>query len=177
MRLYDGHLKEYRFEETAEQIERVLMIGGVLCWVVRNSIQNWQENCQSEREKLHFVDELGLWASITIIAAPHGRPPTTGERYMPNHDNVYVFSKKAPPKVSEPIRDVPNRIAGSRYPTNSDVQSEWHERPVSSSVDCEVAPFGYRDTIWRYLSGGMKTATDISPRTTMRRCRKVLQKT
>jgi site-specific DNA-methyltransferase (adenine-specific) len=66
----------YRWEDfvqIAQQLSRITMVGGVICWVLRNQIVNERENCQAEREKLYFVDELGLWSSHTIIGAPMRR--------------------------------------------------------------------------------------------------------
>ena len=157
--------KDFRYEwdeftSIAQQLARITMVGGMICWVLRNQIRNKQENCQAEREKMYFVDKLGLRAFQTIIGVPTGCPITNRRhgRYVSNFDYIYVLSKGDPRHV-ELLRDKPNKCAGKIKNERKVREADGTER-VACAGDYEIAKFGYRTNVWSYNTGGGHTATD-----------------
>ena len=163
MRTYGDEVGGYDwnvFTAIAEQLARITMVGGVICWVLRNKIHKGSENCQAEREKLHFVDELGLRPFQTIIGAPLGCPITNDRhgRYVANCDYIYVFSKERP-RYAHVIRDKRNRRAGAIKSQRLTREPDGTEK-VACGGNHVIPEFGLRTNVWQYPVGGCHTATD-----------------
>jgi len=159
MRTYGGHAYTWEtFTNVATELVRITMEGGVICWVVRNQIVKEEEILQAEREKLFFVDHLGLLPHQTIIGTPCGLPMPQKRRYASNFDYVYVLTKGRPRNVNI-IRDRRNRLFGS-IKNNRLIRKANGTARLACGGDYAIAKWGFRSNLWSYSTGGNHTATD-----------------
>ncbi len=149
IRHYGGH--PFDFEPMADQLWRVLMPGGVVCWHVADQIKNRTESGTSARQKLHF-HELGFCVNTLIVETEIAHPQTR-YRYGPSVQYVYVLSKGRP-RVFEPIRDIPNKHIGHMR-TFVRREPDGTRRHRRQHVATE--PFRMRGPVWRYNPGSHAT--------------------
>lgn len=143
MRTYDGC--QWNFQTIASQIERVLLPGGILCWVVNDSIQDGCESLTSTKQKIFFVEELGMRCRTLIYQKPNFSHPNKNW-YHSVFEYVFVLSK-GNPKAWNPITDRKNKTAGCVG--NLGVNT-FTERDGSKSVRAKkiTAELGKRHNIW-----------------------------
>lgn len=72
LRTYGGH--DWDFEGVAAQLERVLLPGGVIVWVVADQTKDGSESGESFQQALHFKS-LGLNLHDTMFYKTH-KPPS-----------------------------------------------------------------------------------------------------
>jgi len=77
--------------------------------------------------------------------------------YCNAFEYMFVFSQGAP-KTWHPLRDRPNRYAGTIM-TGSVRNTDGSTKPKHSAGQA-VAPFGYRNNVWSYDVGFMKSSPD-----------------
>jgi len=98
---YDN-LREYKgytfdFEQTAQQIFRVLKTGGVCVWVVGDTTKGFRESRTSFEQAL-FFDSIGLWLLDTMIFLKKDYPPAypSLRRYANQFEYMFVLTKGRP---------------------------------------------------------------------------------
>lgn len=151
IRDFGGH--PFHFEPMADQLWRVLMPGGVVCWHVADQIKDHSESGTSARQKLYF-QELGFSVNTLVIdvIAGNTRP---SRRYGASLQYVFVLSKGRP-RVFNPIQDIENRYAGqkkrifNRQPNGTMYFRREHVIPTH----------GRRTAIWHYATGLHHTSND-----------------
>ncbi len=144
----------FDFQEIARQIFRVLKPGGVLVWVVGDSVGKTGKSFTSFRQALYFK-EIGFYAHDHMIyekntsSFPARR---NGKRYTQIFENMFVLSKLTPPKTANLIFDKPNRWAGW---INWGKKSHRNvEGELVAGKDIKPVPeFSPRNNIWRYNVG------------------------
>jgi DNA modification methylase len=151
IRLYGGH--PFNFEAMANELWRVLMPGGVVCWHVADQIKRRTESGTSARDKLYFHD-LGFCVNTLIVdvIAAHARPHG---RYGASLQYVFVLAKGRP-NVFNPIKDIKNKNAGQRRRfykrlpdgTRSFVRSR------------QIPKYRMRSAVWHYETGRHHTSND-----------------
>ena len=144
IQVYGGH--PFDFKAMADEIWRVTMNGGVVCWNVGDQITDYTESCTSARQKLYFR-ELGFKVNtlVTEIEKPY---PATRYRYGARLQFVFVLSKGIP-RTFNPIKDVKNRHLGDSRPfTWRDSNGGRNIRPHHTT-----AMYRVRGSVWRYLGG------------------------
>ncbi len=146
MRHFGGH--PFHFEPMADQLWRVLMPGGVVCWHVADQVKNHTESGTSARQKLYF-HELGFCVNTMIIEMDIAFPQTR-YRYGPSVQYVHVLSKGRP-RVFKPLRDIPTKRTGR---AGSFVRREPDGTRRHRSGHVTTEPFRIRGPIWRYNPGG-----------------------
>src|ERR1700722_4407697 len=69
---YGGH--DWDFERTAQHLYRVMVDGGVVCWEVRDQINNGAISLTSHKQALYFI-ECGFRCheQIVIERSTHGK--------------------------------------------------------------------------------------------------------
>lgn len=161
-----GDLREYGggvsygwddFTAIATELTRITMNGGVIVWVVQNIIKKGREVIQSEKEKVFFVEECGLWAHQTIIATAKAGTMSPRRRYASSYThNVYVFSNGRPRHVHV-LRDKKNKRAGEIKDARLERRGDLPERVARETA---IAPYGYRSNVWVQNVGGVHTSTE-----------------
>lgn len=102
MREYDGISWNFEiFKLIAQELKRVLKMGGVIIWVVADQTINGSETGTSFRQALYFK-ELGLNLHDTMIFKKHNYIPLTHNRYEQEFEYMFCFSK-GKPKTFNPM--------------------------------------------------------------------------
>jgi DNA modification methylase len=147
LREYNGN-GIWDFENTAHQLYRLLVPGGVLCWNVNDSVVDGCETLTSCKQKIFFVERAGFRVHDTMIwEKTHvGTADTT--RYHQMFEYIFVLSKGAP-RVFNPIKDRKNIWAGLNpaFGKNTKRLPNGKMRTLTSRAICE--DFGLRKNVWK----------------------------
>lgn len=148
------------FKGVAEQLYRVMKVGGVIVWVVGDATVKGSETGSSFRQCLHFMD-LGFLLHDTMIYEKNGSPfpaRRDGNRYSQVFEYMFVLSKKKKPKTSNLLCDKPNRWAGYTHFGKGTIRTK-----DGSLVERNIKPipeFSPRNNIWKYNTGKNYSSKD-----------------
>ena len=144
LRTYGGH--EWDFEATAVAITRVLMPGGVICWVVNDGVVNGSETVTSCKQKIFFHEKCGLRIHDTMIYQKRNFSHPEKARYHQTFEYIFVLSKGAP-KTFNPIKDRKNITAGcvGNLGVNTFTECDGSKSVRSKKV---TASYGMRHNVW-----------------------------
>ena len=92
LREYNGY--SFDFEGIANQLLWVTKEGGIIVWVVGDSVINGSESGTSFKQALYFK-EMGFNVHDTMIYKAE-KPPLTHNRYEQKFEYMFVFSKGKP---------------------------------------------------------------------------------
>lgn len=147
LRTYNGY--SFNFEEIAKQLYRVTKEGGVVVWVVGDSVINGGESGTSFRQALFFM-QCGFLLHDTMIYEKAGCSMPSESRYFQCFEYMFVFSKGRPSTVNL-LKDRKNRFT-ERWGTGKKVRDK--EGNFSARKNYDIKQFGTRFNIWRYSAGG-----------------------
>jgi DNA modification methylase len=141
------------------ELYRITREGGVVVWVVGDAVVNGSETGTSFRQALKFMD-AGFRLHDTMIYMKNGAPFPDRIRYSQVFEYMFVFSK-GKPKTFNPIKDKPNRWAGtSNFGTPS---SRNKKGEIVKRDKYVVAEFGTRYNVWQYNVGkGYSTKDEVA---------------
>jgi len=144
LRTYGGH--SWNFESVACELSRVLKPGGVIVWVVADATVDGSETLTSMRQAIYFKDVCGLRVRDTMVWNKGGFSAVgaLAVQYAPVWEYMVVLSKGAP-RTFNPIKDKPNKWAGTKNHGTVRVDND-ERRPVSNNK--EIADFGQRYNVW-----------------------------
>jgi DNA modification methylase len=152
LRTYRG--ESWDFTGTAVQMWRVLVKGGVLCWVVGEETIEGSESLTTAKQKIHFVEVCGFRIHDTMIYQKANFSHPEKVRYHQVFEYIFVLSKGAP-RVFNPIKDKPNANAGRM----GSLGTNTFTRPDGSKGLRErklTADFGMRTNVWRGKTRGQE---------------------
>jgi DNA modification methylase len=163
---YDEHFRKYKgnnkfdFEKIAVELTRILKQGGILAWIVGDSVVRGGESGSCFRQALFFKQNCGLRLYDTLIfeknSSTYPAKPN-GIRYTQIFDYIFLLSK-GKPKTVNLIADRKNKYFGV---------PNWGRKTYRDKDDNLVAKkkmtskneYSPRTNIWRYVtSGGEKIA-------------------
>ena len=127
-----------------ENIERVLLFGGVCMWNVADQTVNGSESGDSFRQALH-AKECGLNLHDTMIYCKEGVSFPDSNRYMPCFEYMFIFSKGAP-KTFSPLRDRVNKWAGTKM-HGTDREKNGSTKSISG-LGRDIPNMGMRRNWW-----------------------------
>jgi DNA modification methylase len=142
LRTYNGY--SFDFESIAHESYRVLKQGGVLVWVVGDSVVNGSETLTSFCQALFFVNSCGFRMHDTMI----WRKVTPGnmhKRYNHSFEYMFVLSKGEPDTFNGQMRR--NKRAG--VTSGGGTRTKEGYSPKSSIV----AEFGLFENVWDVAAG------------------------
>lgn len=148
------------FKVVAEQLYRVMKVGGVVVWVVGDATVKGSETGSSFRQCIHFMD-LGFILHDTMIYEKNGSPfpaRRDGNRYSQVFEYMFVLSKKTKPKTANLLCDKPNRWAGYTHFGKGTIRTK-----EGSLVERNIKPipeFSPRNNIWKYNTGKNYSSKD-----------------
>lgn len=144
LRTYDGH-DQWDFELLACELYRVLRPGGLLCWVVNDSMKDGCESLTSAKQKIFFVEQCHFRCR-TIIYQKRNFSHPNRDWYHSVFEYVFVLSK-GKPRCWNPIIDRKNKTAGCVG--NLGVNT-FTERDGSKSVRAKkiTTEYGKRHNVW-----------------------------
>lgn len=93
LRQYKGY--SFDFETIAKELYRVTKNGGIVVWVVADATINGSETGTSFKQALYFK-EIGFNLHDTMIYQKQNPMPLNHNRYNPEFEYMFVFSKGKP---------------------------------------------------------------------------------
>lgn len=154
------NIDNFPFEKILMGLYRVMKKGGVVVWVVGDSIINKSESGTSFRQALKFM-ENGFLLHDTMIYQKNSPTFPVGKnsnRYSQVFEYMFVFSKQTPPKYVKLICDRKN-IWGGTYNFGSS-SSRNKEGELIKSGKFLINKYSPRFNIWKYNTGYQHTTKD-----------------
>lgn len=154
LRDYGGH--QFRMIDIIEALQRVLRPGGVVIWIVGDSVVKGSETGSSFRQAIAFMSRDFLLHDTMIFEKNTSSFPARkkSNRYTQIFEYMFVFSLGRPPKTANLLCDKENKWAGW---TNWGTQTKRKRSGELVEVpDLKPVPKSSpRNNIWRYtVSGG-----------------------
>lgn len=147
------------FTEIARQFYRIIKQGGVVVWVVGDSVVKGGKTLTAFRQALFFQD-LGFNMFDVIIYEKAGTAPPHKNRYFNAFEYMFVLSKGAPETINI-LADKPNKWANRQ--TFGSVSRREQDGSLTPKGRKTIKPYGVRTNIWRYNNGkGFATKDEIA---------------
>lgn len=147
------------FKKVAKQLYRVLKEGGVVVWVVGDSVMKGNKSLTSFKQALYF-HQTGFNMFDVIIYEKSGTGPPHKNRYFNAFEYMFILSKGYP-KTIHLIEDKPNKWAN--HTTFGNVTRREQDGSLTSKGKKTIKQFGIRTNIWRYNNGkGFSTKDKIA---------------
>lgn len=147
------------FKKIARQLYRVVKDGGVVVWVVGDSVVKGNKSLSSFKQALYF-QQIGFNMFDVIIYEKAGTAPPHKNRYFNAFEYMFVLSK-GNPKTINLLADKPNKWAN--HSTFGNVTRREQDGTLTPKGRKVVKPFGVRTNIWRYNNGkGFSTKDKIA---------------
>jgi DNA modification methylase len=154
LRTYGGH--SWDFEGIAKELFRVTKDGGVVVWVVGDSVVEGSETGTSFKQAL-FFKEIGFRLHDTMIYAKNAFSNPSSNRYHQVFEYMFILSGGTP-KTFNPIKDKYN--IETRRGGDSTRQKDGSMRYGNNGGKL-LAEYGQRYNIWEYTIGGGNMAEDM----------------
>jgi site-specific DNA-methyltransferase (adenine-specific) len=152
LRDYNGY--KFPFEKIANELYRILKIGGVIIWVVGDKTENGSETLTSFKQAIYFK-EIGFNVHDTMLYYKNNPMPTTGNRYHQHFEYMFVFSKNTP-KTFNPITEI-TKYQGLANMKNRGKEGSLDYKKVERTTEKKVGNvFSYS------IGGGISTKDKIA---------------
>lgn len=152
---YNGY--SFPFEDIAKELYRVTKKGGVVVWVVNDSMDKGSESLTSFRQAL-FFKEIGFNVHDTMIYRKLNPVPNAGTRYQQMFEYMFVFSKGKPKTTNIELRERSNKCNDKRV---------YRKKKFSRNKDGDFNENDYfvkemvpDYNIWDFYVGGGNTTND-----------------
>ncbi|MBI3235109.1 MAG: site-specific DNA-methyltransferase [Bacteroidetes bacterium] len=152
IRNYNGY--KFEFEKIANEIKRILKIGGMLVWVVGDKTENGSETGTSFRQALYFK-EIGLNIHDTMIYYKNNPMPTTGNRYHQHFEYMFAISK-GNPKTFNPIKE-DTKYKGLANMKNRGTEGSINYKKVERTQEKKIG-----NVFFYSVGGGISTKDKIA---------------
>lgn len=153
LRTYGGH--KFYYEHVIFALYRVIRPGGVVVWVVGDSVEKGSETGTAFKQALFFKGTGFLLHDTMIFEKNTASFPAQrkSKRYTQIFEYMFVFSKDTPPRRHNLICDKENKWAGH---TNWGQQTKRGKDGVlKNTSDINPVPKkSPRNNIWRYNVSG-----------------------
>lgn len=154
LRIYNGY--SFDFENIAKELYRVTKDGGVVVWVVGDSVIDGSESGTSFRQALYFKS-LGFNLHDTMIYAKQGCGFPDVSRYFQVFEYMFVFSK-GKPKTFNPLLAQKKKTSIIKNPHKGTIREKNGELKVTYRDNSK--PLMVRGNIWTYGVGHLHTTRD-----------------
>jgi DNA modification methylase len=148
LRTYNGY--EFDFEAIAQGLYGVTNPGGVVVWVVGDATIDGEETGASFRQALYFK-EIGFNLHDTMIWDKQSFRFPDDSRYYSQFEFMFVLSRGRV-ATFHPIRDRPNKHAGSRVATKSSIRNPNGSMRPNGAFNHDpnrvFAEIGTRGNVW-----------------------------
>lgn len=142
----DNGYENNDYNKISKELYRTLKSGGVVVWVVADQVVKGSETGSSFKQALTFMHN-GFRLHDTMIWNKDTSAFPDRSRYNQVFEYMFVFSK-GKPKTFNPIKDKPNKYAGTKIhgtyrKTDGSIEKrskKWNKHVVSA--------FGKRNNVW-----------------------------
>jgi site-specific DNA-methyltransferase (adenine-specific) len=157
MRDYKGY--SFPFEETAKELYRITKEGGVVVWIVNDSVKEGSETLTSFRQALYFKDICGFKVHDTMIYEKDFLSKPDKNRYHQSFEYMFVLCKNSV-KTFNPIKD---KKLKDKWRTPNAIRIKNGEmRKQNNYTDIDRIMYGNRFNIWKYKSAHGFNDLDIN---------------
>lgn len=150
LRDYKGYT--FDFESIAKELFRITKQGGVIVWVVGDSVIDGSESGNSFKQALYFK-EIGFNLHDTMIYQKNSYPFPPSNRYFGVFEYMFILSKGTP-KTTNLIK-VPTKGQGHKQSTFREKDGTMSAGKYEFGKDERV-----KDNIWIYDVGFAKSTND-----------------
>lgn len=159
LRKYKGY--SFDFENIANELFRVTKPGGIVVWIVNDSVINGGESLNSFRQALYF-QEIGFKVYDTMIYRKLNGMPLNHRRYEQKFEYMFILLKGKRPNTFNPIM-VPCKQAGkvnTGGAKNSATMEEENANYGGWGYGKKIKDYKIKDNIWEYYTGNGHSTTD-----------------
>lgn len=156
-RSYEGY--EFDFCTIANELARVLKPGGVLVWVVQDTVIDGSESGTSFKQALYFKQKSGLNIHDTMIWQKTFLKYPEKIRYHNSFEYMFVFSK-GKPKTINIIEDRQNFWGGALVP-GRERQADGTKKEACTTGK-KYKDIGARWNVWAYPIDGLSDPKEIT---------------
>jgi site-specific DNA-methyltransferase (adenine-specific) len=147
----------FEFERIARELYRITKKGGIVVWVVNDSIINGSESLNSFRQAIYFK-EIGFKVHDTMIYRKLNPRPNAGTRYQQMFEYMFILSKGKPKTTNIGLRERSNKCNDKRVyrkkKFSRDQDGNFNENDYFVK---EMVP---EYNIWDFYVGGGNTTND-----------------
>lgn len=155
LRDYDGYT--FDFQGIANELYRIIKQGGIVVWVVGDSVINGSESGTSFRQALYFKD-VGFNIHDTMIYMKNGSPYPEKTRYYQSFEYMFILSK-GKPSIVNLISDRENKWTGSW----GDARKRQKDGTLKNVGKISYNKYGIRYNVWKINTGyGFSTKDKIA---------------
>jgi DNA modification methylase len=154
LRDYKGYC--FDFENVAKELYRITKQGGVVVWVVKDSVKKGDRSLTSYRQAIYFQD-LGFNVYDVIIYEKAGCGKPHPKRYRDSFEYMFIFSKGLPKNVNL-ISDRKNFYGGQTQRGKNTIRGI--DGKLTERKKTLVAEYGVRFNLWRYATGMNNSTSD-----------------
>ena len=148
----------FPFIDMATELFRITKDGGIVVWVVGDSIVDGGETGNSFRQALQFQD-IGFKIYDTMIYHKNGAPFPESGRYSQVFEYMFIFLKGKKPNTVNIIKDKVNKWAGSSPYGKRSIRTMEGELKQTGSTFV-VGQYGSRYNVWYINNGAGFSAKD-----------------
>ena len=158
LRTYNGNIEQWSFEKfqaIAKELYRVTKQGGVVVWVIGDSVVRGSETGNAFRQALHFK-EIGFNLHDTMIYQKNAFPFPDKTRYAQVFEYMFVLSKGKPNTtniIRVPTKEanrIKNKKSCQRLPNGETVPMKYETGKSERN----------KENVWMFEVGYMKTTKD-----------------
>lgn len=160
LRTYNGY--SFPFEDISKELFRVTKQGGVVVWVVGDSMVNGSETLTSFKQALYFK-EIGFNIHDTMIYQKSNFSNPSTNRYHQIFEYMFILSKGVP-KTFNPIKDRLNITQNGSVGRNTVRQKDGTLIENKKRTNDE---YGMRYNIWRMNTVGQENMGKSLPHPAM----------
>lgn len=159
LRTYNNSNEEWnfdKFKKIANELFRVTKEGGIVAWIVGDSIVNGGKTLSSFRQAIYF-QEIGFRIFDVIIYEKTGSGPPHKNRYFNTFEYIFILSK-GKPKTINLLKDKLNKWGG--HETYGEITRREVDGRLTKKGKKKINKYGVRTNIWKYKNGKGQTTKD-----------------
>lgn len=158
LRAYNGY--SFDFEAVANELFRVTKQGGVVVWVVGDATIKGSETGTSFKQALYFK-EIGFNLHDTMIYAKNNYMPLNHNRYDPQFEYMFIFSKGKPNTFNPILQECKTKGDSYNYKGRSSATTLESKSAMRKRDKTMVTKdTKYKSNIWYYDTGKNKGSKD-----------------
>lgn len=147
LRDYKGYT--FPFEEIAKELYRITKEGGIVVWVVNDSVIQGSETLNSFRQAIYFKDVCGFKVHDTMIYEKDFLSKPETNRYHQAFEYMFVLCKNSI-KTFNPIKDKKSKDRWRTPPQIREKEGHMKKQKDYKKIDKDIN--GMRFNIWKYKS-------------------------
>ena len=147
----------FPFDDICRELYRVTKKGGVVVWIVNDTMSKGSETLNSFRQALYFKD-CGFLLHDTMIYRKLNPLPNAGTRYQQMFEYMFVFSKGKPNTTNISLRPRSNKTNDTR--TYRKKKFSRNKSGVFNENDYFIKEMVPDYNVWDFYVGGGNTTND-----------------